>query len=426
MQKTLKYELAVLIIAVIAIIPCVLVSRPNAPPNVPIHLVKGNSTSIANSINSFSFKFYTLLNNKSENQSSNLVFSPFSIFTVMSMMAEGAGGSTLSQMQNVLGISSNFSADNRDFGKLINNLSSNSLGVNLSIADAIWIEKTFPVNQQFAINLSKYYAALIQQADFVNNAAGETTNINNWVAGRTNNRILNLIPEGAIDENTRLVLVNAVYFKGTWLQEFNKSNTQNTTFFVSPSSNVTAPMMYSEFNTSYYSDNELQAIKLDYQGGNLSMLILLPNQKYGIQQVEAGLSSAQLADISSRSVKEDVQVWLPRFNMTTPSESIGAALRSLGIKSAFDPNTANFSGISSTPGTYISDVFHKAFIKVDEKGTEAAAATAGVMAGACMGCTEPPQIPQFRADHPFMFFIIDNHNGAILFMGKESNPTISG
>ncbi len=373
------------------------------------------SITIANSINNFTFRTYSVL----RDEPGNLFFSPFSISTALSMTAEGAGGKTLEEMRNTLELSNDSSANRQGFESLLNSLNAKTPGYNLSVANAIWIEKTFSVKQDFSSALSTYYNAFAQQADFVNNPDGERTNINNWVAGKTNNKILDLIPKGGLDSFTRLVIADAIYFKGNWAQQFNKSDTQNATFFVSQSRIVSVPMMYlsKSKNASYYSDNEIMALEMDYQGDNLSMLILLPNANHSLSDVEAGLSPAEISDIRAQLVRQQVQVWLPRFSMTK-SKEMSDLLKELGMKSAFDPYAADFSGINSTEGLYISDVFHKAFINVNETGTEAAAATTVIV-----GTTAIEAPPEFRADHPFLFFIMDKNMGTILFMGRVADPT---
>ncbi|VVB84277.1 Serpin (serine protease inhibitor) [uncultured archaeon] len=374
-----------------------------------------NASSIPISINDFTFKTYSVLSN----ESGNLFFSPFSISTALSMAAEGAGGKTVEEMRKVLGLSNESSANRAGFQSLLNSLNANNTGYNLSTANAIWIEKTFSSRQEFSSALSTYYNALAQQADFANNADGERTNINNWVAGKTNNKILDLIPSGGLNSFTRLVIVNAIYFNGNWAQQFNKSDTQNATFFVSQSRNVSVPMMHlsKSENASYYADNELKALEMDYQGDNLSMLILLPDQNHSLPEIEAGLSSAGISDIRAKLVRQPVQVWLPRFSMTK-SKEMSDLLKGLGMINAFDPDAADFSGINSTWGLYVSGIYHKAFINVNETGTEAAAATAVIV-----GATAIEVFPEFRADHPFLFFIIDKPTGTILFMGRVADPT---
>jgi serpin B len=387
---------------------------PIAPATTPEQIAAANA-SISNSIDNFTFKTYSLLSS----ESGNLFFSPFSISTALSMAAEGAGGRTMEEMRNVLELSNDSSANRKMFENLLDSLNARNAGYNLSIADAIWIEKTFSVRQEFSSALSTYYHALAQQADFANNPEGERTNINNWVAGKTNNRILDLILQGGLNSLTRLVIVDAIYFKGNWAQQFDKNDTHNAPFFISPSRNVNVPMMHisKSENASYYSDNELQALEMDYQGDNLSMLILLPESNHSLSEFEAGLSSTEISDIRAKLVRQPVQIWLPRFSMTK-SREMSDLLKELGMKSAFDPYSADFSGINTTEGLYISGVFHKAFINVNETGTEAAAATAVVV-----GATAFAPLPEFRADHPFIFFVMDKPTGSILFMGRVADPT---
>lgn len=388
--------------------------KPTAIPTATETSIGANA-SIANSINDFTFKTYSQL----KKEPGNLFFSPFSISTALSMAAEGARGETLEEMQSVLELSSDSLATRKGFERLLNSLNDRNASYNLSIANAIWIEKKFSVRQEFSSALSTYYHALAQQADFANNPDGERTSINDWVAGRTNNKILDLIPQGGLDTLTRLVVVNAIYFKGDWAQQFDKNETQNATFFVSQSRNVSVPIMHisrSE-NASYYSNNELKALEIDYQGDDLSMLILLPNADRSLSDIEAGLSSTEITDIRAQLIRKPVQVWLPRFSMTGSIE-MSNLLNELGMKSAFDPAIADFSGINSNGGLYISGIYHKAFINVNETGTEAAAATAVIV-----GITSIEVIPEFRADHPFIFFIIDKRTDTILFMGRVADPT---
>jgi serpin B len=281
------------------------------------------------------------------------------------------------------------------------------------------VEQAFSINQTFTSTLSTYYGAAAYLADFKNNPSGATTNINNWVANKTNNKILNLIPQGAIDALTRLVLVNAVHFKANWSQQFDLRETYNMSFFVSPIQNVTVPMMHQESGFPYYSNGQLKAIELDYYGSNITMLLILPNQNNGLSAVESGLSAGEISSIEANLTYQQVELALPRFNITTQSIPMSSLLISLGIRSAFSP-TANFSGINSPSNLSISEVYHKAFIKVNEAGTEAAAATAVIMRA---GAVENPVAPQaFNANHPFLFFILDKKTGTILFMGKEANP----
>ncbi|VVB77166.1 Serpin (serine protease inhibitor) [uncultured archaeon] len=373
---------------------------------------------VSNSINDFALRSYA----KMEGNASNIFFSPFSVYAALSMASEGARGSTLAEMQGALDASSPFNATaNRlGFASLIEHINANSAS-SLLVADTIWVEKKFPINPEFVGVLLKYYRAPAQSADFSLNSNAERLRINGWVANMTYGRIQDLLPEGSISYLTRIVLTNAVYFKGDWAQQFNASYTQDAPFFVSPSQSVTAKMMHlpDAENASYYSNGTLSALSLDYKGSDLSMLILLPVASNGLQPLEANLSTSEIASIKSGLVRKQVDVWMPRFSLTQ-SQELSGTLKSLGMKVPFDSMLANFSGINATAGLYITGVFHKAFINVNETGTEAAAAT-GVVIG-----TTAVQFPvQFRADHPFVFFIMDKSTGAILFMGRVENPAVA-
>ncbi len=419
MQKTVYGILAVIVMVAIAVVVFYMLN--NSPPS-PIYYSSKNATNLTNGINNFAFKVYSELNTESNNESTNIFFSPFSVYTAMSMVAVGAGGNTASQIHNVLSLSPNSSDNHAGFGLLFSSINAHGTGYNLSTADSVWVEKNFPINQGFTKNLSVYYFASSYSADFVNDASGEITDINNWVSNKTDSKITGLIPPDGLDSRTVLVLVNAIYFKGKWLQEFNKNITHSEPFYISPYQTTNVSMMYSELNNaSYYGNSNYQALEMDYAGGNLSMLILLPNQT-SLSQAEADFSPTEINNISSKLVKQKVDVWLPRFNITQ-SEDMKDLLESLGIQDAFNPNVANFSGISSSEGLSISHVYHKAYIQVNESGTTAAAATGAVAIPAI--AVIRPNIPQFDANHPFIFFIIEKHTRTILFMGRLASPNSS-
>jgi serpin B len=340
------------------------------------------------------------------------------------MTEQGARGNTSKQMQAVLGLPNNSTATNSGFESVIGSLNAQK-GITLSIADSIWIEKIFTINPGFSSILSKYYGASTYPADFLNDASGETTEINNWVSNKTDEKITDMIPTGALNKNTTLVLADAVYFKGTWQIQFNKANTTNETFHA-PSQQVQVPMMHLTTGALYYGNSNLQVLELNYSHSNLSMLILLPAQGYSLSQMQSNLSASELSDITSGLRSNLVAISLPRYNMTE-AEELNDILESLGMTSAFNSTSANFSGMgnySAYPNAvlYITHVLHKAFIQVNEQGTQAAAATAVVVGCSDCAAVEVPPTITFNADHPFMFFIIDKQSGAILFMGRLSNP----
>jgi serpin B len=433
MQKSYATITLIVAICVIAALGIYLTQgakhqTPNSTTIIPTNVTKwyGSSAAaaakVAQNVNYFAIGLYSGLNNQSGNESANLLFSPFSISTALSMTAVGAGGITRTELDSELGLSNNSTENNMGFYSVLNGILPQNSAYNLSVADGVWVEQTFPINQTFVNTLSTYYDALARQTDFINNPTGATTDINNWVANKTNNKIINLIPPGAITALTRLVLVNAVHFKANWSQQFNLQETYNTSFFVSPIQNVTVPMMHQESGFPYYSNSQLKAIELNYYGSNITMLIILPNLNNGISTVESGLSAGEISGIEANLTDQQVELALPRFNITTQSIPMKSLLISLGIKSAFS-STANFSGINSKTELNISQVYHKAFIKVNEAGTEAAAATAVIMG--TMAVANPVAPQAFNANHPFLFFIMDKKTGTILFMGKEANPASS-
>jgi serpin B len=217
---------------------------------------------------------------------------------------------------------------------------------------------------------------------------------------------------------TRLVLTNAIYFKGKWASEFDKKLTRDEDFFVTPEKKITAPLMHQTAEFGYFDVGEMHALELAYQGDRLAMVVLLPKSKDGIEGLEAALTPNMLEGTCAGLRRREVRVTLPRFK-TTAEFSLKDPLVAMGMAEAFDPAKADFSGMTGAKDLYISAVVHKAFVDVNEEGTEAAAATAAVMRLTGM----PPRPPEFRADHPFLFLIRDTETGAILFFGRILDPT---
>jgi serpin B len=292
-----------------------------------------------------------------------------------------------------------------------------SCGYQLLVANALWGQKGEPFLKEF-LDLTKcYYGAGLNQLDFVNETEKSRQIINSWVEEKTNNKIKELILQGGVDEHTALVLTNAIYFKGDWKTKFSKWKTRKPDFAVSAKDKVKVPMMHLKEDFKYYADEKLQILELPYKGNEISMLVLLPSDTEGIREVENTLTTESLNILQSKMWMTKVDVYFPKFKMTWGTFSLKNALVALGMPDAFDGRKADFSGINGIGGLWISGVFHKAFIEVNEKGTEAAAAT-GVGIAASIH-TEPPV---FRADHPFIFIIKDNRSGSILFMGRAMNP----
>jgi serpin B len=256
--------------------------------------------------------------------------------------------------------------------------------------------------------------------DFVTETEKTRQKINRWVEDKTNDKIKNLIPEGALNAMTRLVLTNAIYFKGDWASQFDKDDTEDADFFVSPEKTVTASLMYQKEEFKYAENELLQILQLPYKGDDLSMLVLLPKEKIGLADLEKELTADKLTEWQKRMYEQEIEVYLPKFKMTSQF-SLSETLKKMGMSDAFDPGKADFSGMTGNKDLFISAVLHKAFVEVNEKGTEAAAAT-GVMMQLSMALDEPV----FRADHPFIFMIQDNKTGSILFVGRVMDPTKTG
>jgi len=347
--------------------------------------------------NDFAFKLYNQL---SETEG-NLFFSPASIEAALAMTAEGARGETLNHFFQCL--------ENSD-GKFPRVGKS----VTLESANALWVEKKFPILGTFETAIREKHDAEIRSADFVGQPGVERLKINEWVEEQTRDRIQNLFPEGSITSMTRLVLANAIYFKGDWLHAFDKAKAVDAPFHGAGD----VPMMTMKPEHFGYLENAcFQCLELPYQGEEVSMLILLPRKTDGLAHIEECFSAEKLEACTTPLRKTRVEVHLPRFK-TTSSFDLKQSLTALGLGDAFDPAQADFSGISGTQGLFIGAAIHKAFVEVNEKGTEAAAAT-----GISVGVTSMPMPPKiFRADRPFVFLIRENASGKILFMGRITNP----
>jgi serpin B len=290
------------------------------------------------------------------------------------------------------------------------------------VADALWAEQNEKVLSSY-LNLTKAdYGAGFFSVDFEKQPDKARFAINDWIAQHTQNKILNLLGPGTVTSDTRLILTNAIYFKGSWADPFQTAQTQNEDFHLTASQTAQAPLMHIQGGYSYFNGGSFQALALPYKGNDLAMIVLLPNAINGLSALEQQLTPDNLdAWIGKMSYARKVNLALPKFTLTqqfTLNQTLGA----MGMHSAFSPTAADFSGITGNRSLWISEVIHKAFVAVDEQGTEAAAATAIGMRAMSMIQDSTPPI-EFRADHPFVFLIRDTKSGAILFLGRVSNPT---
>ncbi|HEV3342780.1 MAG TPA: serpin family protein, partial [Pirellulales bacterium] len=379
--------------------------------------------SVSQSVDAFALDLYAQLQSTT---GGNLFVSPFSIATALAMTYAGAGGQTAQQMASVLHLGSDASSVESDFGALLNDLNSagQSGGYVLSVANALWAQQGLDILPEFLNVIQSDFGGALKQADFIHATEAARQTINDWVAQQTHDKIQNLFPPGSITDMTRLVLANAIYFKGSWASAFDPGQTHDAPFTLASGSQVTASTMHQTADFRYMESDGFQVLELPYANGRLAMDILLPTQT-GL----AGLGSNQMpADITSwlgGLGLAQVQVSLPKFTMTTGFNLI-PPLQALGMTDAFVRDVANFSGTANLPHLHIDTVVHKAFISVDETGTEAAAATGISEATATVVVFDPNPPVVFNADHPFLFLIRDTQSGTVLFMGQVENPNQQG
>jgi serine protease inhibitor len=351
----------------------------------------------------------------------NLVLSPYSISSALAMTYAGARGETARQMEQTLHFGQSKTDLHALFGRLETALKAAQGSNELNIANSLWPQEKYPFRQEFLSLLRKDYGATVTPLNYEREAEQARVTINQWVDDKTRHKIAEIIGPRVLNELTRMVLVNAIYFKGTWATPFPESATRPDKFYAKPDTTVTVPFMHKRGHFSYGENDQLQLIALPYVGRQLEMLILLPRSRDGIRQLENSLTVASLSAWTSGMRNQQVDVALPKFKMSS-GFMLAQVLAALGVKDAFDPERADFSGMDGrSHWLYVSAVLHKAYIDVNEKGTEAAAATAVVMmARGAARPVEPPR--EFRADHPFLFLIRDSTTGSILFMGRVAKP----
>lgn len=349
----------------------------------------------------------------------NLFFSPFSIFTALAMTWAGARENTAVQMAETLHFTEKPAQLHHAIGDLISQLNAvqKETDVELSIANAIWAQKGYQFLDEFFRIVQQSYQADLKQVDFSSAAESARQAINAWVEQQTNGKIKDLLPPKVLNALTRLVLVNAIYFKGFWDNQFKSRDTREMEFWLLTEVAVKVPMMHQEHQFGYWENDWLQIMEMPYKEESLSLIVLLPKEKTGITDLEQKLNFENMMAWQSRLRKRKVIVFFPKFKIESQF-SLGQILASMGMPDAFDPERADFSAMVGQKELYISAVIHKAFLEVNEEGSEAAAATGVVVSVTSIA----PSPPIFKADHPFVFFIRDNKSQSILFLGRVLNP----
>ena len=378
-------------------------------------LVRGN--------NAFALDLYSHIGESEGNR----FISPFSISCALAMTRAGARGETAEQIDKALHFNLPTGELHSAFRHLIDDLHHQNgtatgpkpaVPFELFTANALWTQSGERILPEFQKLIESSYEGGHYPVDFQQSPGAALQHINHWVEEQTKGKIKDLLKPQNVDARTVLILTNAIYFKALWASPFLAQLTKPDDFHASASEKVRVDMMHQAGRFRYVEDGAAQTLELPYQGGDLAMVIVLPRSKDGLTQLEGSLSLSKLEGSLKTLASRRVEISLPRFKLTAECELKGA-LSALGMPVAFDPSHADFSGMTGKRELAISAVVHKAFVEVDEKGTEAAAATGVAMARMSAVMTSPPV---FRADHPFLFLIRDNRNGSILFMGRLVRP----
>ncbi len=391
--------------------------KSDLPREEPSQTALSNMAALSGSNIAFALDLYQQL----RSQDGNLFYSPFSISLALAMTYAGAQGDTESQMASAM----HFDLPQEDLHPAFNALNTTlngrvgeegQPGFKLNIANALWGQQGFAFSPEFLDLLAVNYGAGMQAVDYAQSEAARKT-INDWVEDQTEGKIKDLIPANALNALTRLVLTNAIYFNAAWLNPFDEKATTEESFDLLDGSEVKVPMMRQTESFGYIKAEDYQAVELFYEGRQLSMVILLPDEEQ-FADFEQSLDAAQLQSTLDQLAVQRLDLSMPKFKIDS-SFGLAATLAGMGMPDAFDVNKADFSGMTGKPDLYITDVVHKAFVNVDEEGTEAAAATGVIMGLKSMPTGEPIRV---EVDHPFLFLIRDVETGVVLFMGRVVQP----
>ncbi|CAB1349649.1 unnamed protein product [Coregonus sp. 'balchen'] len=378
------------------------------------------SVSVANT--NFSLELFKKITES--NKTGNIFYSPLSISSALAMVSLGARGNTATQMSESLHLHKATDNVHVGFSKLMSELNKKGAPYALSLANRLYGEQSYQFVETFLGDTKKHYNAELEAVDFKSNAETARQNINAWVENQTAEKIKNLLAEGIVDHLTRLVLVNAIYFKGNWEKKFKETSTSDALFKLNKNESKPVKMMHqkAKFPLTFIPEANCQILELPYVGNELSMLIMLPNEMEddttGLKKLEKELTYNNLVEWTRPDMMDtvEVQVGLPKFKLEE-SLDLKDLLVSMGMTDAFDDSKSDFSGMSPSNDLVLSEVIHKAFVEVNEEGTEAAGATAAIMMMRCAMRT-----PKFVADHPFLFFIRHNPTQSILFYGRYCSP----
>ncbi|WP_197503968.1 serpin family protein [Mycobacterium sp. 852014-50255_SCH5639931] len=394
------------------------VTRSDLPYDSRPDVTLAEEQTFVNATNGFGLDLFRRMCAVSEK---NLVFSPLSLGIALSMAYAGAAGDTAAEMKTVLRDPFGNDTYYRAMNQLLLDLRSRNRApvsdtdprsIELAMVDAVWLQQGMNIRAPFLDVLASHYDAGVHLADFTANPDGERVAINNFAGDATKGQIRDLIPPGAIDAFTRAALLNAAYLKASWERPFSKELTVDGSFRVTPQSTITVPMMRKVTGAMRYASGpNFQAVELPYVGGDLKMLIVLPAEGQ-LQAVRNSMDDAWFRTVAFADTA--VFLSLPKFRITWGPEEFKETLAAMGTPRAFDRDRADFSNITTDERLYLPHILQKAFVGIDESGTEAAAVS--VAPGGGLGSPEPVQV-----DHPFLFAIVDK-SGAVLFAGQVMDP----
>ena len=423
-------KLFVLLLSAIALLAIIGCSQPvsaaeiksDKPRNTAPAVSQTDTQTLADSNAALALALYQQINK----QPGNLFYSPYSISEALAMTYGGANGTTDSQMAAALQFTLSQQQLHPAFNSIDIALASRGQGAQgidgkgfkLNVVNAIWGQKGFNFASAYLDLLAQNYGAGLRIVDFKNATEESRKTINQWVSDQTAAKIQDLLPQGSLTTLTRLVLTNAIYFNAAWATQFEKSMTQNAQFTLLDGTTVTVPMMQQKDKFyKYVEGTNYKALEMPYSGNQLSMDILLPNSGQ-FNTFEAALNSQQINSIINAMQSAPVDLTMPKFKIESEL-GLKKSLAALGMKDAFDPSLADFSGMDGQKDLFITDVLHKSYVTVDEAGTEAAAATGVIVGTTAM----PTNIKEFNMNRPFIFLIRDNPTGSILFLGRVVDPS---
>ena len=380
-----------------------------------VNAAYGDTKKVPANNTTFAFQLFS----KFSGGKDNVVFSPFSIEQALGMTLLGAKNETAKQLRRALSFTQELGDPRVQALAAAMKTHTDKKELEFQLANGVWIEKQGTFLESFLSGVKERYNSKLVQADFINAAQAARQEINSWVAEVTKGKILDLLAPDVVDTLTRLILVNAVYFKADWATPFNEAASAKADFWEVESDMRGVTLMWKRETMQYGENDAMHLVKMLYRGGSTSMVVVLPKKRGTLEDVEKQLTESTFTELLSSSHPEEVELSLPKFKVDQ-KQSLVEVFQRLGATLPFDPEKADFSGIDGTTLLAISEIIHSAVVETDERGSEAAAATAVVISKKPLRIKKEPIV--FRADHPFLFFILEESTGGVLFMGRVAAP----